>query len=112
MSFLSSMIITLCMGTNGQTNAACNHALDAGAQQTGIAEDFSSAEQNATSWGNNFVNNRFGRTGRDTLGSFLFVMKTASDKTLIIPIPTAGLADSFQTQLKPDSAMITIRWGF
>lgn len=112
MSLLSSMVVTFCMGTSGQTNVACNNALNATAQQTGIDKDVITIEQNATRWGDNYVDSKFGQTGKETLGGFLFVLKTASDRTLVIPIPTAGLVDSFQTQLKPDSAMITVRWSF
>lgn len=112
MSLLSSMIVTVCMGTQGDYNSACNAALDAGAQQTGMATDVKRAERNTTQWVDNVAEDKLGKNGKGIAGGMIFVIKTAADRTLVVPIPTGGIANKIDGQFSPDKAMIMFRWSF
>lgn len=112
MSLLGSMIVAVCVSSQGSYQPACNHALDAGTQVTGISQNMNYIETESGRRFRQFAEESLGDNGKQIAGSMIFILKTASERTLVIPIPTRGLADTFDTRFRPDGATISIGWSF
>lgn len=113
MSLLGSMIVTVCMGS-GSANyrSACNASLDAASQQSGVNHNVEEMERNTGRWADQKATDTLGENGKQVTGGMIFLIKTAADRAIMIPIPTAGLADKISSKISSDEAMIMFRWNF
>lgn len=112
MSLLGTAIVTLCMGTQGNGHAACTTALDAGTRQSGFDQQFDLTERYYTRQLDSLATDTLGSDGKAVTGGMILIMKTATSKTILIPIPSGGYANSILGEFKPDSATLMFKWNF
>lgn len=112
MGLLSSMIVTVCMGSDGTSQSACSYALDASARQIGITQNMSEFEQRNLRIVDELAEHQLGKNGKSIASGMIFIIKSAADRQIIIPIPTGGIADNIQSHFRADSAVISFKWSF
>jgi hypothetical protein len=113
MSLLGSAIVSICVSAgNGSYQTACTSALQAGTQQTGFDKDFQQVQDNTSKIATNIAQENVPERAKPLLGSFVFLAKTAIDRRLVIDLPHLGWADKIQSEFTPNSAVLSLKWGF
>lgn len=111
-SIVATFIASACIGLSGQVKEACTHGLDAGAKQSGIEQDVSSAQRVATKNTKNSAVKLVGQTPVDIVSGSLFLVKAVSDKAIGTNVPTMGLADKIRAEVGKEKASIKLEWKF
>lgn len=112
MSALSPIIVSLCMIAQGNVNVACNTALDAGAQQSGITAAVQDAERMTTKYADGMVTNYLGVEGKEYAGATIYLVKVFKEQRVNVSLPTLGLADQIRSEFSANGFSFAIKWTF
>jgi hypothetical protein len=112
MGALSNAILSVCLGSSGNTNDACTHAVEASQQQMGIEQNLNTLEDKTNKKVNQEAKEDIGESGIKVVGTGAFLVKSAVDKQITVQIPNAGVCDSMTSEIKADSYKLNLQWKF
>lgn len=107
---LGQAIIAMCLGTSGQYNAACTHAIDAGTRQVGIRQEADNLEEKSVNLAKTKSTETFGPAPVVVVTSGVFVYKVIKDKSLQFKLPNVGIADTISNKITDKSYTLNFTW--
>lgn len=112
MGLLDSLIVFSCVGLSGQQNDACNKALTAGSQQSGITQTANTYESNQMKMLETDANKWFGQDAVTAVGGTAWVTKSLVEKKASIGLPNLGICDKLSTEINSNTAKLVFKWVF
>lgn len=112
MSVIDTLIITSCIGLSGAQKDACDHALLAGAKQSGIEANVDHMESKTTKKLAIDAQEYLGKTPVDIVAGTAILVKTVADKAATVKLPTMGLCNSLVLRVSQDKSLLSIEWKY
>lgn len=107
-SLMSTAIAALCASAQGQYNAACTNAFDAGTQQSGIRQSVDKAEDGTVK----YVESKLDDKEKEALAVAGFVFKGAKEKKITFALPNGGVCTRITNEIATDRYSLVLKWEF
>ena len=91
---------------------ACQKATEAGTTQLGLKQTVDSFEERQVHYLNGKAEEWIGKPGMFAVGGTYFVARTIQTKSLMVGLPTLGLADAVKTEIGNGQALLRFEWRF
>lgn len=111
MAILESLIMTSCLGLIGDAQVACNKAIEAGMKQSGVEASSNQAEDVYVRKADTEAHSVLG-TDYNLVAATVFVVKTASDRSVSFGLPTFKVCDKISAQVGADKSALNMEWKF
>jgi hypothetical protein len=110
MGLLESALLSLCVGSTGQANLACNNAVQAGSKQSGfeqVTTDYENHqmklyEKDADSW--------LGKDNANTVGGAAWLGYAVATRRARIDLPNLGLCDKISLEADRNESKLVLKW--
>jgi hypothetical protein len=91
---------------------ACQKATEAGVTQLGIKQAMDGFEERQVHYLNGKAEEWIGKGGMFAVGGTYFVARTIQTKSLMVGLPTLGLASAVKTEISQGQALLRLEWRF
>lgn len=112
MSLVDTLIISSCIGLSGPQKEACDHALLAGAKQSGVEASVNKMESKTTKKLANGAKEVLGKTSVDVVTGTAILVKAAADKAATIKLPTLGMCTSAVLKVGHEQSLLSVEWKY
>lgn len=107
-----SVILSACLGLQGNYYEACSKAMDAGTRQIGLRQQADQLENNLNNYGQQQGHRYLGQEGMSAIGFIGFGVKTVREEKIAFKLPNLGLCSSINNEVGKDHYNIKFQWDF
>jgi hypothetical protein len=107
--FVLPLLISICSGSIGTYNVACNKSVEASYQQSGYASQVNKFQDGAMSFGKYQEKQLFGSTTA-TINTVVAAGVIVKNKKATFILPNLGFCDRMSTDLQPEMVNLRLEW--